>query len=204
MQLGIIGAGNIGGTLGKRWAQQGHQIVFGVRDPNSEKAQKALAAAGAQARLGTVAEAVAAGEVILLAVPWYAVREAVQAGGDWSGKVVIDAVNHVGSTIEQSPSVAETLWAMMPSAQVVKGFNMLGWNIIEQPDFGGIAADCFICGDHAGAKQTVAALVRETGLEVVDCGSLQNAVILEALARLWIKLSLGEMGREIAFKLLGR
>ena len=52
MEIGIIGAGNVGGTLGRRWAQAGHAVVFGVRDPNDERVRTLLAAAGAGVRAG--------------------------------------------------------------------------------------------------------------------------------------------------------
>jgi len=59
MEIGVIGAGNVGGTLGRRWAQAGHKVVFGVREPNDEKVRTLLAAAGANARAGRVEEATA-------------------------------------------------------------------------------------------------------------------------------------------------
>lgn len=68
MKIASIGSGNMGGTLGKRWAAIGHSVMFGSRDPNSEKVKLLLQVAGANAKAGTIKEAVAFGEVILLAV----------------------------------------------------------------------------------------------------------------------------------------
>ena len=64
VKIGVIGAGNVGGTLGRRWAQEGHEVVFGVREPNDEKVRTLLASAGSHARAGRVEEAAAASEVV--------------------------------------------------------------------------------------------------------------------------------------------
>ena len=85
MEIGIIGAGNVGGTLGRRWAQAGHAVVFGVRDPHDEKVRTLLASAGANARAGRVAEATAASAVVVLTVPWEAAHDAVRSAGDLAG-----------------------------------------------------------------------------------------------------------------------
>ncbi|MBL8119868.1 MAG: NAD(P)-binding domain-containing protein, partial [Anaerolineae bacterium] len=74
MRIGIIGAGNIGGTLGKAWSDRGHEVVFGVRDPHSPKTQKALNETGGQVQAVRFEDAAAFGEVLVLAVPWAAVR----------------------------------------------------------------------------------------------------------------------------------
>jgi len=64
MKIAAIGSGHIGGTLGKRWAAQGHQVMFGSRDPHSAKIQALLQEAGANAQADTVSKAIAYGEVI--------------------------------------------------------------------------------------------------------------------------------------------
>jgi predicted dinucleotide-binding enzyme len=93
MKIGVIGAGNVGGTLGKAWVRKGHEVVFGVRDPQREKVQDLLKDIGSKAHAGSVAEAAAFGEVVVLAVPWSAARDAIQKAGDLSGKVVVDVTN---------------------------------------------------------------------------------------------------------------
>src|SRR5437588_9600157 len=93
MRIGIIGSGNVGGTLGKRWARNGHAVVFSSRDPRSAEMQKLVADAGPSARSATVEEAAGASDVVLLATPWQAARAAITAAGDLSGKTVIDATN---------------------------------------------------------------------------------------------------------------
>jgi predicted dinucleotide-binding enzyme len=199
MNIGVIGSGNIGGTLGKLWAKAGHNITFGTRDPNSNKIKMLLNEAGESASAATIAEAIAANEVILIATPWSAVSETVSQGSDWSGKVIMDATNRFGS--DSPNSGAEDLAAMIPDAKVIKAFNAIGFNRLEKPEIDGQVSDIFICGDDANAKEAVSTLITDIGFGVVDCGGLSNAGLVESLARLWISLS-RSVGREIAFKLL--
>ena len=91
MDLAVIGTGNVGGTLGKRWADAGHQIFLGARDPQSEKT-KAVGATVPRAKVGTPSEAVITSDVILLATPWE-VTEPLLTSLDLAGKVVIDCTN---------------------------------------------------------------------------------------------------------------
>lgn len=199
MKIGIIGSGNIGGTLGTLWAAKGHEIVFGVRDTQSEKVVKLLEKAGKNSCADSIAEAVQYGDVILVAVPWKAVTDVVEQGGDWAGKIVIDATNRFG--VDSPNSGAEDLAQLIPDARVVKAFNAIGFNRLDKPELNGQTADIFICGDDDEAKAKVSALSKDIGFDVVDCGALANAELVESLARLWITLS-RTMGRDIAFKLL--
>ncbi|MEQ7049765.1 NAD(P)-binding domain-containing protein [Paenibacillaceae sp. P-4] len=93
MKIASIGSGNMGGTLGKRWAAIGHSVMFGSRDPNSEKVKLLLQVAGANAKAGTIKEAVAFGEVILLAVLPGDVERVLTEAGDLDGKILINCTN---------------------------------------------------------------------------------------------------------------
>src|SRR5258708_7815084 len=95
MKIGIIGAGNVGGTLGRRWAQSGHEVVFGVRNPEDEKVRTLLASAGGSARAAHVREAAAGSEVVVLTVPWEAAPDALRESGDRAGKILVDVTNPI-------------------------------------------------------------------------------------------------------------
>src|SRR4029453_16542218 len=86
MEIGVIGAGNVGGTLGRRWAQAGHAVVFGVREPHEEKVHTLLASAGVHARAGTVEEAATASTVVVLTVPWEARHAPLRRAGARTAK----------------------------------------------------------------------------------------------------------------------
>ena len=210
MKIGIIGSGSVGGTLGARWAKGGHQVVFGSRNPGAEDMQHLLARAGSNARAATLQEAVKSSDVLLLATPWPATKEIVQGLGDLTGKVLIDAVNPLfpdlsGLTLGTTTSAAEQVAAWARGAKVVKAFNTIGSNIMENAAFGAEKPVLFYCGDDAGAKGQVKQLAGELGFDGVDAGPLTQARLLEPFALLWISLAFkAGLGREFAFKLLRR
>ncbi|HXA50248.1 MAG TPA: NADPH-dependent F420 reductase [Candidatus Acidoferrum sp.] len=208
MKIGIIGSGNVGGTLGTRWAQAGHQVTFASRKPESKEMRELLANAGPNARAGTVADATQE-QLLLVATPWPNTEEALRSAGDLSGKILIDATNpllnldalDLGTTTSGGEKVAQ--WAR--GARVVKAFNTVGNNIMADPAFDGRRPVLFYCGDDKAAKQTVAPLIAELGFDPIDAGPLSQARTLEPFALLWISLAFKEgLGREFAFQLLRR
>ncbi len=210
MKIGVIGAGNVGGTLGKGWAAKGHEILYGVRSPNDAKAQGVVRATGGSARAASVKDAAAGAEVVVLATPWGGAREALAAAGNLAGKVLIDATNPLkpdlsGLAVGYTTSAAEEVARWAPGARVVKAFNTTGAKNMANPRFGAQSASMFLCGDDAGAKKTVAGLAEALGFDPVDAGPLTQARLLEPLAMLWISMAYAYgHGPEIAFKLLRR
>lgn len=200
-RIGIIGAGNVGGTLGKIWSGRGHDVLFGVRNPET---------AEPVGRMGTLAEAFAHGEVVALATPWSAVREVLQSAGDLTGKILFDCTNPLlpglaGLEYGNDNSGAEMVAEWAPGARVVKVFNTTGFNVMADPEFAGGPPAMFYCGDDAGAKAAARQLAGEAGFEALDAGPLAQARLLEPLALLWITLAMKYgYGRDIAFRLLRR
>ncbi len=201
MKIAIIGAGNVGGSLGKAWAKAGHYIIFGVRDPGKGKTQPPLAEIGAGAVSATVPDAARSGDIIVLATPWPAVPDALTAMGDVRGKVLIDCTNPLslngdGSlslSLGSTTSGAEEIERLATGAQVVKAFNTYGWeNFADSsyPNAAGLKPVMFYCGDHDAAKEKVHQLAADLGYEPVDTGGLGMARSLEPLALLWIRLSI--------------
>ena len=210
MRIGILGAGNVGAALGRVWTSEGHDVFFGVPDAKSEKIRKALAALGSAGLAGTNAEAAAFGEVLALAVPWPAARQAIESSGNLAGKVLIDCTNPLASdvkglTVGLNTSAAEQVAGWAHGARVVKAFNTIGAGNFGRAEFAGQTADGFYCGDDAGAKAIVKILVTDAGLNPVDVGLLRNARWLESIAMLWIDLAVNQgWGGNHAFKLLHR
>lgn len=208
MKIGIIGTGNMGGSLGRLWASKGHDGFFGSRNP--KKAKTLASSIGPNANGGTYAEATQFGEVVVLAVPWPAAQNAIQAAGDLTGKVLVDCTNPVapglaGLLFGHTTSAAEEISRWATGAKVVKAFNTLGAQNLPNLHFGSQQASTFICGDDEIAKSRVTKLGEEIGFDVVDAGPLLNARLLEPLAMLWIQLAYKQgMGPDIAFKLLRR
>ncbi len=213
MKIGILGAGNVGGTLGKRWSAGGHEVRFGVRDPADPKLKELLAAAPKSAAAG-VAEAAAFGEVVVLSVPWDAAPDALrQAGSGLDGKVLLDCTEPVsmgadllekGLLVGHTTSAGEQVARLAPKARVVKSLNTVGWPIMADPKVRGESAVMPYCGDDAAAKSAVARLVGELGFEPLDAGPLANARLLEPFGMLWIYLAFKGLGTSFAFTLRRR
>jgi 8-hydroxy-5-deazaflavin:NADPH oxidoreductase len=207
MKISILGAGNVGGTLGSAWARKGHDVFFGVPNPRDPKTQELLKTIGPKARAGTVAEAAAAGEAIVLATPWPATRDAIQAAGNLAGKVVVDCTNPLkpdftGLALGYTTSGAEQVAEWAKGAKVFKAFNQTGFNVMGNPVFGGQRAVIFVCGDDGARKPTVLKLATDIGFEAIDAGNLVIARLLEPYAMLWIHLALARgLGRDFAFVL---
>jgi predicted dinucleotide-binding enzyme len=213
MRIGIIGAGSVGGTLGQGWAKKGHEVLFGVRDQADPKIQKLLADAGQAASAGSVAEAGAFGEVLVLATPWEAAEGALRQAGDLDGKIVFDCTNPLkpglaGVEVPAAGSGGQQVAAWAPGARVVKIFNTTGFNNMADPSYpgqGGQGITMFYCGDDKDAKARAHQLAEDLGFDPVDAGPLANAGLLESLAMLWIWLAYpGGQGRDIALTLLRR
>ena len=101
MKIAVIGIGNVGGTLGLAWAKAGHEVIFGVRDPTSEKVKTLLENTGSNARVTEVSEAAAAAEIVVFATPWLATEDAVQTAGDLEGKLVVDCTNPISPDLKE-------------------------------------------------------------------------------------------------------
>jgi len=203
MKIGIIGAGNVGGNLGTVLAANGHEVLFGVRDPQSDKTRALLDAAGPKARAGSAQDAAAFGDVLAVALRWDVLPEVLGQLGDLDGKVVIDCTNRFSTPPGGSTNSSEDIARMLPGTKVVRAFNTIGAEHYGAPMFGGERASMFIAGDDAQAKAVVGRLAEEMGFEVVDAGPLASAIALESLTRAWVGLS-QQLGRDIAFKLLRR
>lgn len=209
MNISIIGAGNIGGSLGKIWASKGHSIIFGVRNPKSQKTLKSLEGLETVAQVMFIKAAADKSEVIVLATPWEAVPEVVFQIADMKDKILVDCTNPVHPNPEwplsQGTSAAEEIAKRLPGFHVVKAFNTLGAANLYDVQFNSVKADGFLCGNDPGSKKIVTQLAEEVGLRAVDVGELRNAELLESMAKLWIALAHQEgVGPNIAFKLLQR
>jgi predicted dinucleotide-binding enzyme len=208
MKIAIIGAGNVGGTLGKGWAKRGHEIVFGVREP--QKLAQLLAATGGKARAASVKDATAGAHVVALTVPWDAAQEALKNAGNLSGKILLDCTNPLmpdlsGLALGYTTSGGEQVAAWAPGARVVKIFNTTGFGNMANPVYAEGASMMLYCGDDAEAKKVAAQLATDLGFEAYDAGPLSEARLLEPFALAWIHLAVfRKMGTGFAFRLMRR
>jgi predicted dinucleotide-binding enzyme len=210
MKIGIVGSGNVGGTLGKSWSLGGHEVFFGLRSRDQGRAKSLLAESGKGAQAGSDREAASASDVVLLATPWEAAHEALDAAGDLTGKILIDATNPLlpglaGLAVGTTSSAGEKIAQWASGARVVKCFNTVGFNITADPKFPQGKIALFYCGDDRDAKKIVGKLADELGFEALDAGPLTQCRVLEPFALLWISLAVKHgYGREIGFQLMRR
>jgi hypothetical protein len=201
MKVAVLGAKIIGGTLARKWARAGHEVMFGVRTVDNPEVQTLARELGAS--VGTVGQAIATGEAVVFAIPGGAMEETIAAhGAALAGKIVIDAANRMGS----GPMNSAALFAAhAPSAQVYRAFNSLGWENFENPMFGDIQADLFYCGPGGAGQAAVEQLIRDVGLRPVCLGDLNQVGLVDVIGSLWFALAFGQgMGRQLAFKVLTR
>lgn len=199
MKIAVIGAGNVGATLGKRFAEVGNEVFFGVRNP-SEFAGKDLGG-----KVGTNAEASKDAEIIVLSVPYDAVAAAIKSCGEISGKIVVDATNPLGMTehglnltLGFETSGGEILQEIVPQAKVVKCFNTTGFGNMAKPN----NSMMFACGNNKEATDKVAKLASDIGFDAMNIGDLSKARLLEPLAMLWIHLAFNsELKRDFSFSI---
>jgi predicted dinucleotide-binding enzyme len=180
-KIGIIGSGNLGGTLGTLWVKSGHPVLFSSRHP--EELKKLVDGLGPLARAGTVREALVFGDVIFLAVPYAAYP---QIGRDYAqdlkGKVVIDAGNAVpardGEIAKEAREngIGATSAKYLAGARIVRAFNTLNYRRLasasNRPE-GRIGIP--MAGDDKDALAIASSLVRDAGFDPVIIGPLERA-----------------------------
>jgi NADPH-dependent F420 reductase len=210
VKIAVLGTGAVGGALGFRWAQQGHEVFFGSRTPESADIVDLVKRSGPTAQAGTCAEAVTDAAVVLLAIPWEVTRDVLSSVGNLDGKILLDCINPLTADLKDlqfgfTDSAAEKLASWFPSAIVVKAFNTLSAATMQNAVYGDQNASMFYCADNAEAKAVVKQLTEELGFDPVDCGPLRISRHLEALAMLYVHLAIFEgWGGDCAFKMLKR
>ena len=198
MRVAVIGSGNIGGTLGRGWAQAGHDVTFGVRDPQSPRLATLLEGAPT-ATSAPVVEAARGADAVLLAVPGSALDDVLTDLVPHAAEtVVIDATNNMA----RGPmNGIGPITAVLPSSDVFRAFNTLGWENFAAPTFAGVPADLFYCGPEGDADTLVASLIAAIGLRPVRVGDLDHVDVVDSVTRLWFALA-RTRGRHLAFKIL--
>jgi predicted dinucleotide-binding enzyme len=199
VKIAVIGTGNIGGTIARKWGAAGHQIIFGARDPSKNEVQVAVSEIGGNARAGSTADAIKDANVVLFAVPGAAMDDTVTSlGAALNGKVVVDATNNIGVPVANSVAVIQ---AAAPQASVYRAFNIYGFENFAEPVLGGIQADLFYCGTDGPTREQAEQLIRDVGLNPIWLGGPDKAELVDQLLRLWFTLAFEQKkGRRMALK----
>jgi len=181
MKIGIIGAGHIGGTLGALWARAGHQVMLSSRHP--DQLNELVARIGPLAQAGTVEQAIAFGDAILIAVPYGALPQlGADHGKALRGKIVLDACNAmakrdgaIADEVQQN-GIGITSQKYLPQTRLVRAFNTLNFAVLErEANRAAPRLAIPIAGDDTGALEVATRLVDAAGFEAVNAGKLADA-----------------------------
>jgi 8-hydroxy-5-deazaflavin:NADPH oxidoreductase len=186
LRIGVLGAGRIGGNAARLWSRAGHDVLISFSRDSEQLAARA-ADLGDHVAAASPAHAVAVADVVMLAVPWDAIDEALRQADSLPGKVVIDATNQFGAADKPAAgqTVAQYNAARMPGARYVRSFNTLTSSF--QAEASGRPSDeravMFLCGDYPEAKRIVSSLIEDAGFAPADLGSTADAAVMEAPRR---------------------
>ena len=177
--VGIIGAGRLGQAMARTALRAGRRVVI-ANSRGRESLTSVVSALGDGLSAGSVEEAVAAG-IVVIAVPWDRVPEAVH-GLEWNGRIVVDATNDWAADDLNGRTSSELVADLVGGARVVKAANTLGAEVLgSDPHEGGGRRVIFISGDDAGAKADVLALFQDAGFAPIDLGSLATGGVLQQI-----------------------
>ncbi|AJY48436.1 NADPH-dependent F420 reductase [Martelella endophytica] len=179
MKIGIIGAGYVGRAVGKKAVETGHDVMLS----NSRGPQTLMSTIGAiGCKVGTMDEAIAFGDVIVIAIPLLA-YEALPAES-LAGKIVIDAANyyferdgHIEALDKGETTTSEMMAAHLKEARLVKAFNsirMIDLDDAARPKGSPERVALPLAGEDADAKAVVSDLYDQFGYDTVDAGPLSE------------------------------
>jgi 8-hydroxy-5-deazaflavin:NADPH oxidoreductase len=210
MKIGVLGSGGVATTLATGFLGEGHAVMLGTRDPVKLGEWRA---AHHDAEVGSIAQAAAFGDLLVLAVKGTAAEAVLRAAApSVAGKVVIDATNPIADEPPEqgviryftgpNESLLERLQAQHPSARLVKAFNSVGAHLMVKPELSGGRPSMFIAGNDAAAKAQVTQLLDAFGWDSEDMGNAAGARAIEPLAMLWCVPGLLRNDWAHAFKML--
>ncbi|MBI1325191.1 prephenate dehydrogenase/arogenate dehydrogenase family protein [bacterium] len=194
MKIAFLGCGQVGGALADHLQRLGYDVTIAARDAKSDSVRKLLERNPAS-KVDEPHKAVSDAEVVFLATPFHAVEAALGPLADeLSGKIIVDCTNPVGPGLKHGLDSADSgtrrIAALVPKSRIVKAFTIYGFENFEDNSFPGydIKPAMLFCGDDADAKKVVSELIAALGWEPVDIGGLDQALHLEHMTLLWIRM----------------
>jgi len=183
MRIGVLGAGMIGGTVGRLWAQAGHEVSFGVRHP--ERLRSMLSGLGGKATAGSALDAVAGADVVLAAIPFRAwPGVAAEIGAALVDKVLLDATvpdpprdgAFGDAALARKDGVAFAVALLLPRAKLVRAFSTVMWTTLQsQAHRAGDRIGIPLAGDDEEAVALAVRLASDAGFDPVVVGPLSQA-----------------------------
>jgi len=194
MKIAFIGCGNVGAPLASSLQRLGQQVTLATANASSVSVKKALAS-NANLMVAAPKQAVEGAEVVFLATPFQANAEALGAvAEELRGKILVDCTNPVGAGLRHGlnnvESGSEMVQKLAPEARVVKAFTIYGFENFENNAYPAynVKPSMMYCGRDASAKKTVGELIGQLGWEPLDVGGLEQALHLEHMTLLWVRM----------------
>jgi predicted dinucleotide-binding enzyme len=194
MNIATFGAGTVAQTLGQGFTAKGHDVFIGSRNATAEALVRWREKATPHGQIGSIEEAAAFGDIILLAInPWTAIEGVLRSinVGDLRGKVLIDLSNNIEFGIApklafHNVSMGELIQRWLPDTYVVKTLNLVPADLMVNPSLRGLVPSIiWVAGDNQSAKATVTTLLHDLGWEeVFDLGGIRQSRLQEALGLL--------------------
>ena len=190
--IAIIGTGDLGDSFGQRLAALGYPVVYGSRTPDSDRVKAVVEKTGHGATAASQMEAAQQGDIIFLPITWPAMETAAQSLGNLDGKIIIDPSipwtqgnDGYPETMVETSS-AELIQQWNPGARIVKGLGTMSSMIIDNPKTLEGIVTIPLASDDKEAKERVARLVDELGLDPIDFGPLRMARNIESLQMIYM------------------
>jgi len=194
MKIAFIGYGNVGSALADHLQRRGHQVTLAANNSSSESVKKALAR-NANLEVASPTEAVRDARVVFLATPFQANETALRSvANEIEGKILIDCTNPVGPNLSHGlnsiQSGSEMIQKLLPATQVVKAFTIYGYENFNDTSYSGynVKPVMMYCGADSRAKEVVSELIAQLGWEPLDVGGLEQALHLEHMTLLWVRM----------------
>jgi predicted dinucleotide-binding enzyme len=213
MNFGVLGSGVVAQTIGGKLVERGHSVMLGTRDAGKLADWKAKA--GAEAKVGSFADAAASGEIIFNCTNGQGSLPPLKAAEEQNlnGKILVDVANPLdfskgmppSLTVCNTGSLAEQIQRTYPKAKVVKTLNMVTAALMVNPGLANNGDhDLFISGNDADAKaKTVELLKKELGWQrVIDLGDITTARGTEMLLPLCVHLIVAQGSPMFNFKVV--
>lgn len=185
--VAMIGTGTLAGTFGPAIGRAEYRVVYGSRDPARDSVRALVKSTGSKASAVSPREAVADAQIVILAVPRNVVDEVTDSLGELDGKIIVDVsggVKRVAADgyLELVPgkTISEKIQSRHPTARVVR-INLPLMTFFVDPLLVGTPPTILIAGDDSSARQTVAQLIFDLGLDPWDAGPLRFSQVFDAM-----------------------
>jgi predicted dinucleotide-binding enzyme len=194
MKIAFIGYGNVGAPLADHLQRLGHVVTLAAKDAGSDNVKKVLAL-NADISVASPQKAVTSADVVFLATPFQANEDTLSAiAQELQGKILIDCTNPVGPGLSHGlnnvQSGSEMVQKLVPETKVVKAFTIFGFENFQNSSYPAynVKPVMMFCGNHAEAKEIAAELISQLGWEPLDVGGLEQALHLEHMTLLWVRM----------------